>query len=253
MEKVIQHLTMNTGIQRYLKMQEACYNHLASSWSIHKRDPIVGCFDEHETWEDYNYLFDGMFDFHNNASHLQKASELVVLDFGCGPARNMVKYRKHFKRIDGVDISPEVIEKAKEWLTDRDAWNNNRLFVCSGEDLCDIEDNYYDAVMSTITLQHICVYSIRLKLLKEFYRVLKKGGWFTAQMGFGKGKQGSVSYKSNYYDALTTNGWYDTIVEDPKELKLDLESIGFSNFDYFIRPVGPCDSHPNWIFFRAKK
>ena len=244
---------MNIEIERYLKMQRECYDYLASGWSVHKRDPVVGCFDEHETWEDYSYLFDGMFDFHDNADYLQKASELVILDFGCGPARNLVRYGKYFKRIDGVDISTDVIQKARDWLTDRDAWNHNRLFVCSGQDLEEIESDHYDAVMSTITLQHICVYSIRFRLFEEFFRVIKKGGWLTAQMGFGAGKKGSVPYKTDYCEAIATNGGYDTRVEDPNDLRLDLESVGFSEFKYFVRPAGPCDSHPSWIFFRARK
>lgn len=32
---------------------------------------------------------------------------LNVLDFGCGPGRNIVKYNKRFNRIDGVDIAKE--------------------------------------------------------------------------------------------------------------------------------------------------
>ena len=238
---------------KFLKMQRDTYDYLASHWSVHDRDPLVGCFDEHETWEDYKYLFKGMFDFHGNAPYLMTASDSIILDFGCGPARNICRYGRHFKRVDGVDISPEVIEKAKDWITDKDSWKDNKLFVCSGKDLSGIEDSQYDAVMSTITLQHICVHKIRLNLFKEFFRVLKPGGWFTAQMGFGVGKEGSVPYSSNYYDAPTTNGWHDVRVEDPEELREDLEQAGFHKFKYFVRPPGPCDNHPNWIFFRGRK
>jgi len=244
---------MNNDSEKFLKMQRKFYDELAGYWTVHDRDPLVGCFDEHEEWEDYKNLFKGLFDFHGDAKHLRKASDSVVLDFGCGPARNIFKYGQHFKRVDGVVISPEVIEQAKEWLTDRDAWNDNKLFVCSGRDLDGIDDNQYDAVMSTITLQHICVHEIRLNLFKEFFRVMRPGGWFTGQMGFGAGKEGSVSYSSNYNDAPTTNGWHDTRVEDTEELRVDLKSAGLHKFSYVITPVGPCDSHPNWIFFRGRK
>ena len=32
-----------------------------------------------------------------------------------------------------------------------------------------------------------------------------------------------------------------------------MKEIGFENFNYYIRPVGPGDGHPNWIFFNATK
>ena len=41
--------------------------------------------------------------------------------------------------------------------------------------------------------------------------------------------------------------------ENPKQLEEDLSAVGFGNFQYKIRPSGPGDSHPNWIFFRARK
>ena len=72
-------------------------------------------------------------------------------------------------------------------------------------------------------------------------------------MGFGKGKFGSVDYYKNHYNAARTNGRTDVYVESPEQLKDDLEKIGFSEFECKIRVAGPGDTHPNWIFFRAKK
>ena len=41
--------------------------------------------------------------------------------------------------------------------------------------------------------------------------------------------------------------------EFAKQIEKDLLSIGFKNFKYYIRPTGPGDGHPNWIFFNAQK
>ena len=175
------------------------------------------------------------------------------MDFGGGPGRNLEKYEPNFKRVDGVDISYINLNNATEWLHDRKSYNNNLLFKSNGRDLSEIESDAYDAVMSTITLQHIPVHEIRFNLFREFYRVLNDGGWFTAQMGFGKGKFGAVDYYKNHYNAAKTNGRTDVFVESSKQLKEDLEKIGFTNFKHFVRPTGPGDTHPNWIFFRAQK
>ena len=49
------------------------------------------------------------------------------------------------------------------------------------------------------------------------------------------------------------SSWCDTRVEDPDQIKNDLYKIGFNNFEHWIRPPGPGDNHPNWIFFTAVK
>ena len=237
----------------YSKLQQYSYDKLASLWGVNQRDFVVGSFNKQNQWKDYDLLFDGMFDFHNNAKNLRLAKDCLVLDFGCGPGRNLEKYAPNFKRVDGVDISYINLNNALEWLDDCQAYNNNLLFKCNGKDLSEIESSQYDAVMSTITLQHVPIHEIRFNLFKEFYRVLNSGGWFTAQMGFGKGKFGAVDYYKNHYNAAKTNGRTDVFIESPKQLEEDLKKIGFTNFECSIRPSGPGDTHPNWIFFRAQK
>jgi ubiquinone/menaquinone biosynthesis C-methylase UbiE len=102
-------------------------------------------------------------------------------------------------------------------------------------------------------MQHICVYKIRYNYFKEFYRVLKPGGHITIQMGYGTPSRMTVDYYDDYYDAKATNRGCDTNISDYKQLEKDLLSIGFKNFKYYIRPTGPGDCHPNWIFFNAQK
>ena len=194
------------------------YDRLASLWGLEKKHFVVGPFDSHNAWEDYNLLFDGMFDFHNNTKYLPLAKDPVILDFGCGPGRNLEKYSSNFKRVDGVDISYVNLENAVAWLKETDTYNNNLLFKSNGRDLKEIKDSQYDAVMSVIALQHICVHDIRQTLFREFYRVIKSGGWVTAQMGYGKGKLGAVSYYKNHYNIGETNGRTDVYVENPKQL-----------------------------------
>ena len=237
----------------YSKLQQYSYDKLASLWNVDQRDFVVGSFEMQNKWKDYDLLFDAMFDFHDNAEHLPLAKDCLVLDFGCGPGRNLEKYAPNFKRVDGVDISYINLNNATEWLHDRKSYNNNLLFKSNGRDLSEIESDAYDAVMSTITLQHIPVHEIRFNLFREFYRVLNDGGWFTAQMGFGMGKFGAVDYYKNHYNAAKTNGRTDVFIENPQQIKEDLEKIGFTNFKHLIRPAGPGDTHPNWIFFRAQK
>jgi ubiquinone/menaquinone biosynthesis C-methylase UbiE len=229
-------------MNKYSKMQNDQYDNDAKNWSITNKDPVVGSFDLHNSWKDYDdFLFKDI-----------NTSGKLALDFGCGPGRNIVKFSEKFNQIDGVDISNINLENAKLWCK-----ANNKpiptLYKNDGSDLKEIPSNIYDVVFSTICLQHICVHEIRFSLLKEFFRVLKSGGNLCIQMGFGVGRRNSVDYYVNHYDSDGTNGHQDVRVTDPNQLKDDLDKIGFIEFNYDIRPVGPGDEHTNWIFFRSKK
>jgi ubiquinone/menaquinone biosynthesis C-methylase UbiE len=229
---------------KYSEMQKRFYDSDASNWSITNRDPVVGSFDYHNNWADYdNFLFKDI-----------NTQDKIALEFGCGPGRNIVKFNNRFKRIDGVDISQINLDKAREWCKHNNIPNDFNLIVNNGKDISCIESNTYDVVFSTICFQHICVYNTRFSLLTDFYRVLKNGGNLCMQMGYGfEPNKNTSAYEENYYDAISTNGYYDVRVENPDQIKNDLEKIGFSNFSFDIRPVGPGDNHPNWIFFRASK
>jgi ubiquinone/menaquinone biosynthesis C-methylase UbiE len=226
---------------KYTKMQLDFYEYEASQWSEENPNPVVHNFDGHNNWDDYELLF----------KNFNNQSELVGLDFACGPGRNIVKYKNRFKRLDGVDISQNNINNAHIYLKKYNIESN--LYVCNGVDLSSIQSDTYDFVMSTIALQHICVYEIRYNYFKEFYRVLKSGGFVAIQMGFGSPSPMSVGYYENYYDATGTNRRCDVCIESPSQLEKDLKEIGFINFDYTIGKVGPGDLHPNWIYFNATK
>jgi len=252
----------------YANMQKTKYEGKAQRWRVHgdHRNAVVGGFNEHNNWKGYELLHKGV-----------DTENLVMLDFGCGPGRNVVKYWEDFKRVDGVDIGSLNIENAKKWME----YNNissdrSNLYVNNGLDLSEIKSETYDVIMSTIAIQHICSHSIRYGLFEEFYRVLKPGGYITIQMGYWgdnpdhplspckmcrlKGEPGScthptaVDYYENYYDAPNTNGAHDTKVSSPSELENDLIKIQFKNFEFTIAKTGPWDRrHPKWIFFRAWK
>jgi len=232
---------MLESTNKYTQMQLNQYNSLASGWSEENRDPVVGSFDAHNQWTDYENLF----------TNIDNQSEKIGLDFACGPGRNIVKYSNRFKRLDGVDISPVNIENAKKYISSNSIESN--LYVSNGVGIDCIESNTYDFVMSTIALQHICVYDIRYSIMKDIYRILKDGGVFTAQMGFGSPSPATVGYYENYYDAEGTNRTCDVCIESTDQLEKDLLEIGFTNFEFVIGPVGPGDVHPNWIYFNCKK
>ena len=240
------------GSEKYIYMQKTFYEKKAGNSKYCKTgivDHVVGVYALHNDWEDYDtYLMKYV-----DHSFLKKKA----LDFACGPGRNIVKYNSRFAQVHGCDISAANIKNARKLLIE-----NNiplpPLYITSGSDIGDVPDDYYDLIFSTIAMQHICVYDIRLNILKHMYKALKSGGRISVQMGFDPDpnfiKLGSAGYYENNYNALTTNSGHDCRIESPNQIKKDLvEKIGFKNFEYWVRPVGPGDNHQNWIFFTAIK
>ena len=227
---------------KYTIMQKTSYDLFASNWSPETPDPVVGTFHAHNKWDDYEHLF----------TKIDNQSEKIGIDFACGPGRNIVRYKGRFKRLDGVDISSVNIEKAWKYVADNDI-TDLLLYVNNGIDLDIIDSNVYDFVMSTIALQHICVHEIRKNIFKDIHRILKDGGIFTAQMGFGSPSPQTVGYYENHYDATETNRGCDVCIESADQLEKDLVELGFKNFNYTITTTGPGDLHPSWIFFNVEK
>jgi SAM-dependent methyltransferase len=173
------------------------------------------------------------------------------LDFGCGKGRNVANLHTFgkFSSLHGIDISPENILYCKN-AYDPGVFS---FFENNGLDLSPLEDGVYDFAMSTIVFQHIAVHEIRFNLMKEIFRVLKCGGIFSFQMGFGSHYSHFASYYDNKYDADGTNGVCDVTVTAPRELIDDLKIIGFVDIETSILDSFDDSGHPFWIYVSAKK
>lgn len=177
--------------------------------------------------------------------------EKTGMELGSGCGRNLANLAPRMKKIDGVDIAPTLTKQAKEYVNSK-GYFNCETFVCDGISLNIIKDETYDYILSTITLQHIPVYSIRFNYLSEFYRILKTGGMVSFQMGYGGGHCRTSGYYENNFNALGTNSCHDVRVESPDQIVKDLEKIGFKNIKTLVSNSWS-DSHNNWIFVKAFK
>lgn len=233
----------------YLEMQKSTYELLAKADRVTPGnidgDFVAGSWREHDAWPDYEeYLM----------RYVPRGAEWVALEYGCGPGRNLRRWSSWFKRIDGVDISAQNLANARAFVTGEiEAAKQPNLYVTTGRDCGDAPAGAYDFAFSTICLQHICVHEVRRSIFASIFRCLRPGGRFSAQMGYGLPSPETVAYEANFYQATGTNRDCDVAVGSPAEIERDLTSLGFTGFESWIRPVGPGDRHPNWIFFTATK
>lgn len=237
------------SVADYLKMQKIIYEAGAgldkvSSGEI-SGDHVVGSWKQHDDWVDYeDYLM----------RYIPESSDLIAIEYGCGPGRNIRRWTNRFRRIDGVDISKKNLDNAGVFLRNQILLEKKpNLFLTQGANCGSAPLNSYDFAFSTICLQHICVHEIRYSILQSLYDCLKQSGRLSIQMGYGDALHTNVSYFDNNYSAMSTNGGCDVKIMDPDEVAKDLKEIGFVDFEFWIRPVGPGDRHPNWIFFTAVK
>ena len=179
-----------------------------------------------------------------------------ALDFACGKGRNVTNMLKlcNWNRVDGVDISNENINFC---IKTYDGQNSN-WYCNNGTDIQELKSDEYDFVMSTIALQHIPVYDIRKSLITDIFRVLRAGGMFSFQLGYGTDLQDVYgrprsSYYENIYSATGTNSEYDVRVQNAEDVINDLTSIGFVNIHYEIHESYSDMGHPQWIYIKCNK
>ncbi len=106
--------------------------------------------------------------------------EWKILEIGCGVGRIIKPLREMFAQVDGVDISENMIQFAKQYLAD--GKQNGQVYVNNGSDLQELPSEHYDCVYSIIVFQHIRSISVVKSYFREILRVLKPSGYFRIQV-----------------------------------------------------------------------
>ena len=102
-----------------------------------------------------------------------------ALEIGCGPGRLLRPMSRLFGEIHGVDVSSEMIDRARQRLQ---AIPHAHTHTGSGSDLAPFADASFDFVYSYAVFQHIPSREVVMSYLAEAVRVLKPGGLVRAQV-----------------------------------------------------------------------
>jgi SAM-dependent methyltransferase len=106
-------------------------------------------------------------------------AKMRMLEIGCGAGRMTRAFSKIFGEVHGVDVSGEMVAKARRLLADR---LNAFVHHNSGSDLRVLGDLKLDFAFSFIVFQHIPSKEVVENYVRETARRLKAGGVFKFQI-----------------------------------------------------------------------
>ena len=101
--------------------------------------------------------------------NLPLESNLSVLDCGCGTGILLKDLIQRYKRVVGLDISPEMMALIEPAIREK-----SELVIGDAENL-PFPENYFDIVISRGTLHHL---PQPAKALQDIYRILRPTGFF---------------------------------------------------------------------------
>jgi SAM-dependent methyltransferase len=125
-----------------------------------------------------NVFFEILTDL-GNVCQGRNAKAMRVLEIGCGAGRMTRALAEIFGEVCAVDISGEMIARAKEALADL---SNVRLVQNNGADLRVLGDIQIDFAFSYIVFQHIPAREVIYSYVREVNRLLRPGGLFKFQV-----------------------------------------------------------------------
>lgn len=103
---------------------------------------------------------------------VQPEGRALAVEIGCGLGRITLALADRFERVVGFDISPEMIRRGRELVTDPRV----ELRETDGASLPGLADGCADLVVSFTVFQHIPSVPVIVRYIEEGARVLRPGG-----------------------------------------------------------------------------
>lgn len=157
--------------------------------------------------------------------HIHGATPLRILDFGCGPGRDLAAFRALGHEPVGLDGSPQLVAMAREH-SGCEVWEQDFLAL-------KLPDNYFDGVFANASLFHVPRQELP-RVLGELHAALKPNGVLFASNPRGNNEEGWHGGRYGVYHDLES--WRGL-----------LTTAAFSELEHYYRPAGlPLEQQP-WL------
>ncbi|HIA57231.1 MAG TPA: class I SAM-dependent methyltransferase [Candidatus Lambdaproteobacteria bacterium] len=155
---------------------------------------------------------------------LPKDKTLDILDFGCGPGRDMCVFKSLGHRPVGLDGSKEFCKMAQQ-LSDCPTLNQQFLKL-------ELKDNNYDGIFANASLFHVPSQELP-RVLRELHSALRKDGilFSSNPRGNAEGWQGQ---RYGHYMEIEASETF-------------LKQSGFRIIEHYYRPSGKPREQQPWL------
>lgn len=157
--------------------------------------------------------------------HLTGTAPFRILDFGCGPGRDLKAFRDLGHEPIGLDAAPSFCEMARNFAG-CEVWHQHFLSLT-------LPEHVFDGVFANASLFHVPTKYLA-KVLGQLYRCLKPQGVFFASNPRGNNEEG---WNGSRYGVWHHQDQWHTYVTQ----------AGFEPLEHYFRPPGkPCHEQP-WL------
>ena len=174
----MESLSLTVSAYREHSHMSHSIQHYAKQWEKNAQlDPLYAVLTDDRcaggTWSLDDFFATGEKEIRLIFDYMRQSGVSVepgtFLDFGCGVGRASRPLQTRFAAGYGVDISPRMIDLARQYVP------KVNFHVNQKDCLTFIESETLDFVFSHIVLQHMNS-DLQKKYIREFFRVLKPGG-----------------------------------------------------------------------------
>ncbi|MFC0708291.1 class I SAM-dependent DNA methyltransferase [Azorhizophilus paspali] len=157
--------------------------------------------------------------------HIEGPSPFTILDFGCGPGRDLKALRALGHQPIGLDGCPRFAEMART-ESGCEVWQQDFLRL-------DLPTGRFDGIFANASLFHVPSQELS-QVLGKLYAALKPGGVLFSSNPRGHNEEGWNGNRYGSYHDL--DAW-----------RRYLNAAGFVELEHYYRPTGlPCEQQP-WL------
>jgi SAM-dependent methyltransferase len=157
--------------------------------------------------------------------HIQGEAPHTLLDFGCGPGRDLKTFRALGHTAIGLDGTPRFVDMARA-DSGCEVWQQDFLTL-------DLPAQRFDGIFANAALFHVPRQELP-RVLRELHATLKPGGVLFSSNPRGDNREGWNGPRYGAYHDL------------PNWRQL-LGDAGFEELEHYYRPAGlPCEQQP-WL------
>ena len=157
--------------------------------------------------------------------HIEGPRPWTLLDFGCGPGRDLATLTSMGHVAIGLDGSEAFVQRARA-ATGATVWHQNFFDP-------DLPASHFDGVFANASMQHVP--GVRLpSVLRALHATLKPRGVFFASIPHGDDEEGWNGQRYGRY-------------HDPESWRRHLTNAGFEELEHYFRPEGLPRDQQRWF------